>query len=233
MKRLAMIVIFAGCLHAQTRTVITDGGGGGYLAIVNSSGYLETLIENSSIAVTGTFWQATQPVSGTFWQATQPVSGTFWQATQPVSGTVTANAGTNLNTSALALESGGNLAALAADPCIQVARSVYIINLTGSAKVISGTSAKQTYICFIQFALSATADNVALVEGTGSTCGTNTAGMAGGATAATGWNLLASGSVTAGTMVSWAFETATLADDVCLLASSGAQISGIAQYVQK
>lgn len=29
---------------------------------------------NGSIAVTGTFWQATQPVSGTFWQATQPVS---------------------------------------------------------------------------------------------------------------------------------------------------------------
>lgn len=33
--------------------------------------------------------------------------------TQPVSGTVTANAGTNLNTSALALESGGNLATVA------------------------------------------------------------------------------------------------------------------------
>lgn len=32
-------------------------------------------------------------VTGTFWQATQPVSGTFWQATQPVSGTVTANQG--------------------------------------------------------------------------------------------------------------------------------------------
>lgn len=41
------------------------------------------------------------------------VTGTFWQATQPVSGTVTANAGTNLNTSALALEAGGNLAACA------------------------------------------------------------------------------------------------------------------------
>lgn len=27
-----------------------------------------------SLAVTGTFWQATQPVSGMFWQATQPVS---------------------------------------------------------------------------------------------------------------------------------------------------------------
>jgi hypothetical protein len=33
------------------------------------------------------------------------VTGTFWQGTQPVSGTVTANAGTNLNTSALALDS--------------------------------------------------------------------------------------------------------------------------------
>jgi len=53
------------------------------------------------VAVTGTFWQATQPVSGTFWQGTQPVSGpltdtqlraaavpvsgAFFQATQPVS----------------------------------------------------------------------------------------------------------------------------------------------------
>jgi hypothetical protein len=115
---------------------------------------LTTLI-GSTIAVSGTFWQATQPVSGTFWQATQPVSatslplptgaataakqpalGTAGSAsadvisvqgvasmtalkvdgsgvTQPVSGTVTANAGTNLNTSALALETGGNLATIA------------------------------------------------------------------------------------------------------------------------
>lgn len=43
----------------------------------------------------------------------QPVSGTFWQTTQPVSGSVTANAGTNLNTSTLAKESGGNLATIA------------------------------------------------------------------------------------------------------------------------
>jgi len=35
---------------------------------------------------------------------TVPVTGTFWQATQPVSGTVACNAGTNLNTSSLALD---------------------------------------------------------------------------------------------------------------------------------
>ena len=58
---------------------------------LDASDNLKVSIQNGSIAVTGTFWQATQPVSGT----------------------ITANAGTNLNTSALALESGGNLAAVA------------------------------------------------------------------------------------------------------------------------
>jgi hypothetical protein len=33
-------------------------------------------IANPNLAVTGTFYQATQPVSGKFWQDTQPVSGT-------------------------------------------------------------------------------------------------------------------------------------------------------------
>ena len=83
----------------------------------------------TAVPVSGTFWQATQPISGSVsitgtaavsgpltdaqLRATAvPVSGTFWQATQPVSGTVSANAGTNLNTSALALETGGNLATL-------------------------------------------------------------------------------------------------------------------------
>lgn len=46
-------------------------------------------------------------------------------STQPVSGTVTANAGTNLNTSLLALESGGNLATLAGG----VSSSVFQENL--------------------------------------------------------------------------------------------------------
>lgn len=49
--------------------------------------------------------------------STLPISGTVavsnFPTTQPISGTVTANAGTNLNTSALALETGGNLATTA------------------------------------------------------------------------------------------------------------------------
>lgn len=66
-------------------------------------------VDNASLAVTGTFWQATQPISGTVtvdMGANNDVTVT--------SGSITANAGTNLNTSALALEAGGNLAAIKA-----------------------------------------------------------------------------------------------------------------------
>lgn len=40
------------------------------------------------VAVTGTFWQTTQPISIASMPST-PVTGTFFQATQPISGTVT------------------------------------------------------------------------------------------------------------------------------------------------
>ncbi len=86
--------------------VVTANQGGSWTVTANAgTGTFQTNVTNSSLAVTGTFWQATQPVSiasmpstpvtGTFWQATQPVSiatmpstpvtGTFWQATQPIS----------------------------------------------------------------------------------------------------------------------------------------------------
>jgi hypothetical protein len=137
-----------------------------------------------------------------------------------------ANQSVNLN------QIGGTTVA-AADPCQANVRTNFVINITASTQLITGVSAKQTYICGMQFALSSTPDNIALVEGTGSTCGTGTAGMAGGATAATGWNLLANGSLTWGSGPNWVFKTATLADNVCFLVSSAAQVSGVLSYVQQ
>lgn len=203
------------------------------------------VVNNSSIAVTGTFWQSTQPVSlsslpalatgantignvnvngtvpvsGTFWQATQPVSGTFWQATQPVSGTVTANAGTGTF-------------AVSADPCFANSKSFAVINLTANTQVITGTSAKKTYICSLNLVAGA-ATNVAVVEGTGTTCATGIAGMAGGSTAATGWNFAANGGIALGNGGGSVMITATNADNVCVLVSAANQISGTIAYVQQ
>ena len=134
--------------------VIAGGGSSGPTNYsLETGGNLASILSKltSGVAVTGAFYQATQPVSGsvtatisgtptvTVGNTSIPVTGTFYQATQPVSlaslpslatgantignvglnagsnviGQVTANAGTNLNTSALALESGGNLATCA------------------------------------------------------------------------------------------------------------------------
>jgi hypothetical protein len=119
-----------------------------------------------------------------------------------------------------------------ADPCQQQARSSANINLTASGQVITGTSGKQTYICSLDL-ITGAAQNIALVEGTGTTCGTSTAGMAGGTTAATGWNLAANGGLVKGNGRAWVYKTATAADNVCLLLSGSGQTSGSVQYVQQ
>lgn len=79
------------CVNAAGTGFESCAGSGG-------GGAVDANVTNASLAVTGTFWQATQPVSGPLTDAqlravAVPVSGTFWQSTQPVSGTVTANAG--------------------------------------------------------------------------------------------------------------------------------------------
>lgn len=82
-------------------TLLASGAVIGHVIVDSGS----ITVANASLAVTGTFWQATQPVSGTVaatqsgtWTVTGaggtfPVTGTFWQATQPVSGTVAIGAG--------------------------------------------------------------------------------------------------------------------------------------------
>jgi hypothetical protein len=59
--------------------------------------------------------------------------------TQPVSGTVTANAGTNMSTASLALESGGNLATIAGS--ISSSRSQSNVAQFGGTAVSTGTGA--------------------------------------------------------------------------------------------
>jgi hypothetical protein len=94
----ATVAVSGPLTDAQLRASALPVSGTFYPATQPVSG---TVAVSGNVAVTGTFWQATQPVSGTFWQATQPVSGpltdtqlrasavpvsgTFFQSTQPVS----------------------------------------------------------------------------------------------------------------------------------------------------
>lgn len=99
--------------------------------------------------------------------------------------------------------------------------------------LVSGVASQNVHICAINLGPAAsTAVNVALVEGTTTTnpCDTNTAGMMGGATAATGWNLAANGGLTYGNGVGLLAVTAAAADSVCLLFSGAVQVSGVVTY---
>ncbi len=102
---------------------------------------------------------------------------------------------------------------------------------TTAVTLITGVASKQTYICSINLVVAG-ANNVALVEGTAAGCATGTAGMAGGATAATGWNFAANGGLTMGSGVGTPFRTATAADNVCVLQSAATQVSGSMSWAQ-
>jgi hypothetical protein len=116
------------------------------------------------------------------------------------------------------------------DPCVGQTKSYVNISLTANTKLITGTSAKKIYICQINLVV-ASATNVALVEGTGTACGTSTAGVMGGSTAATGWNLAANGGLVVGNGASAVAAEATNADDLCLFVSAANQTSGNIAYV--
>jgi hypothetical protein len=134
---------------------------------------------------------------------------------------------------AFALLAFSGLAAQAqsADPCTRAPHLTATINVAASGTIITGVTGANTYICSIDF-VTATAQNIALVEGTGTVCATGIAGMAGGTTAATGWNFAINALFIKGTGPAWVFRTQTKGDNVCLLLSSTGQTSGSIQYVQ-
>ncbi len=105
------------------------------------------------------------------------------------------------------------------------------LSQTASAQIITGASGKQTYICSLVI-FSATAQSINLIEGTGTTCATGSAGLMGGTTAATGISLAASTGVSHGNGTGLASFTAAAADNVCLLQSSTGQVSGVIVYTQ-
>jgi hypothetical protein len=113
----------------------------------------------ASQAVTGTFWQATQPVSIATMPST-PVTGTFWQATQPVSiaGTVTTapgSAGTPFNCAISSTATASTVVTGCGAPGANLRR--YITDIEYASSIIATTTNFMT-----------------LQYGTGSACATGT-----------------------------------------------------------
>lgn len=143
----------------------------------------------------------------------------------------TANVGITL--SAAAIEPA--LTVALPNPCQSQVPTFVAISVTANTQEITGASGKQTYICSLNL-VTAAANNIAIVEGTGTTCATGAAGMkglSGGSTAATGWNFGANGGIAFGNGGFAIGATSTAADNVCIFVSGAIQVSGGLSYVQQ
>ncbi len=110
---------------------------------------------------------------------------------------------------------------------------IYVsIDQTSGEQLATGTASERIYICSFHI-VTATAQNIALVSGTGTVCATSTSGVEGfgGASAATGWNFAANGGISMGATTQALGRTDTNADNLCLLQSGAGQVSGGLTYV--
>jgi len=120
------------------------------------------------------------------------------------------------------------------DPCYTAPKTFVSVSqaATGPLTIIAGKTSKQVHICSI-FLLSATTQNINLIESANANCGTPTAGLLGGTTANTGPNLTGGQWFNFGDGSATVARSTTSGDNVCLISSSTGQISGTIGYVIK
>lgn len=110
------------------------------------------------------------------------------------------------------------------DACAGVKKNV-AISLTGNALLVTGATARRYAICSI-ILVNAAAENISLVEGSGSTCGTGTTAVIGSTTAANGPNLGANGGFSAGSGNGTIAIQNNPGNDICLLKSGAGVVAG-------
>jgi hypothetical protein len=102
--------------------------------------------------------------------------------------------------------------------------NVIAVNQTASTDLLTATN--KLHICSIILA-SAAAQNISLVEGSGTTCGTGTVALIGGTTASLA--LAANGGFSAIADRAW-LTMQTSAHHLCLLQSGSGNVSGVITY---
>jgi hypothetical protein len=102
-----------------------------------------------------------------------------------------------------------------------------ISNLAASAQIITAGNANMfIYLCSYNLNAAA-ADVISIVEGTGTTCATNTKAMVGNTTAAGGLAFAANGNVNYGGGVGVVARTIVAGDNVCVLVTTAGPLAGV------
>lgn len=146
--------------------------------------------------------------------------------------TAASSAGTTADNATLNTDANGLLWGRQLDPCSGVAKSYYVVNVSSATTVelANAVANEFFYICSVNL-VAAAAQTIALAEDDTDGCGSLTAGLAGGATAATGWSFAANGGLTLGNGASSVMRTGTANRYLCAITGQAAQISGTITYV--
>ena len=218
-------------------SAITDGGGAANRAAVKPASTAAVATDPAvvvAISPNSAAPPATAALQTTGNTALATINTTLNAPMQQTGGTVTANQGTaGAAAWPVAITKIGS-ASIAGDPCQIQTPTFTPISITSATTltIATGASAKQTYVCSLSL-MTGLANNVALVEGTGTNCSTVSAGMAGGTTAANGFNFAANGGENFGSGVASIAATVNLADNVCLVTSSAGPLAGVMKWVQQ
>jgi hypothetical protein len=190
--------------------------GNGAAARITASRALHVNLRNASGTEIGT---SSNPVR------IDPVGTT----SQPVSGLAADGSATVGNPVLVAGKGSGN----ARVPIVCDNWTPISVSNTTATKLVTKATSKNVYICSINLVVAA-ASNVALIAGTQTTnqCDTSTAGLSGGTTAATGWNLAANGGLAYGNGMGVIMATASTGLDVCIVQSASTQLSGAIAWTQ-
>lgn len=213
---------FAGATSVQTSPFGggAGGGGGGGGSVTQGTNPWIVAPASGSFATDGTFDSAvplTGPAVGFRAETTTPTAMADGDQVYPWADTL------------------GALSVRAAyDPCGQIAKSFAVINISTATTTevtpsLSGAG-NYYYICSLEL-VNASADNVALVDDDTDNCASVTSGMAGGTTAATGWNFGANSGLARGNGLGALYKTNGTNRVVCLVTSAATQLSGVITYV--
>ena len=217
-----MLVSEDGALqYGTTTTPFVVGDGAGAFNVIIDSGTITSLSQLGGVAL---------PIE----DAPETAAGVGIYSMSVRRDVAVSSAGTTGDNATLNTDAIGLIWARHLDPCTGIAKTHIPINIVTATTTeltpsLAGSS-NNYYVCSIDV-VSAGASNVALVDDDTDGCGSVTSGLAGGTTAATGWNFGANGGLTKGNGEGTVFKTGGTNRVVCLVTSAATQVSGSIQVV--
>ena len=216
----------------------------GTVTVTDGAGALNTIIDSGTVTTVSTVTSLSQFAGA----AINLGSGTIGTGTlrttmatdDPVNdAAVETSAGIGATAAAVptsAFQTGGtdgtNLTVPYIDPCEREARTVYVVDIVTATttEIANQVASEFFYLCSVSL-FSAGTNNVAIVEDDTDTCGSPTAGLNGGVTAAEGYNFIAQTGIVTGVGSHWVMKTGTANRYLCIITSAAVQLSGTISFV--